>query len=77
MTHANPEAARLSRLSCIDSNNRWRRQARVVREHAATVRDAKVKADLEGSAASCDAQADWWLRGAIDDQVAASASPAR
>jgi hypothetical protein len=54
-------------LSCLRSNNEWRRQATALREHAElTHLDDSQRARLLREAAAADLQADMWLTGAIE-----------
>ena len=61
--------AQENRHSCLDSAVRWRREATNLRQHAQQPRlHPEVRASLRRSAESCDAQADWWLKGLIEDE---------
>jgi hypothetical protein len=60
-------ALRLMRQSCLASNAAWRREARALR--ALSVRNALSEdsaARLCREADAADAQADWWLKAAIE-----------
>ena len=54
--------------SCLESNTRWRRQARNLRDASAQAHlQPGQQALLLGEAEIADQQADWWLSGAIED----------
>ena len=59
--------AQAQRLSCLNSNSAWRRQAANLRQHAElTHLPAAARATLRREAEAADRQADMWLDGAIE-----------
>ncbi len=56
-----------ARRSCLASNAAWRRQATILRRHAAlAILSVEVRETLLRQADAADRQADWWLQGAIE-----------
>jgi hypothetical protein len=65
-------------LSCLASNNAWRRQAAYLREHATLRRLTNQQRDvLLREAAAAERQADMWLEGAITANPIGSAGTVR
>jgi hypothetical protein len=60
---------------CLASSAEWRREAAILREHAAMQHlRPGAKEQLLCEAQAADRQADWWLNGAIDLQQSSSES---
>jgi hypothetical protein len=61
-------SARENRLSCLNSNAAWRREAAVLQNMATNPRLSAASCEsLLREAGAADRQADWWLNAAIED----------